>query len=81
MSYIRNINEFKKNINYLNSIKNKIIIIKKYSRIRNPMVSVISPIYNREKYIPKFLKIIQSQTYPYLEIIFIDDCSKDNSIN
>ena len=81
ISYIRVIKEFKKNINYLNFIKNKHIIIKKYRRIKKPKVSIISPIYNREKYIPKFLKIIQSQTFQHLEIIFIDDCSKDNSIN
>ena len=79
--YIRINKELKKNINYLNFIKNKLIIIKKNRRIEKPKVSVISPIYNREKYIPKFLKIIQSQTFQHFEIIFIDDCSKDNSIN
>ena len=81
ISYIKINKEFKKNINYLNFIKNKVIIIKKYRRIKKPKVSVISPIYNREKYIPNFIKIIQSQTFQYFEIIFIDDCSKDNSIN
>ena len=81
ISYIRINKEFKKNINYLNFIKNKLIIIKKYRRIKKPKVSVISPIYNREKYIPKFLKTIQSQTFQHFEIILIDDCSKDNSIN
>ena len=80
ISYIRINKEFKKNINYLNIIKNKVIIIKKYRRIKKPKVSVISPIYNREKYIPKFLKFIQSQTFQYFEIILIDDSSKDNSI-
>ena len=81
ISYIKINKEFKKNINYLNFIKNKVIIIKKYRRIKKPKVSVISPIYNREKYIPNFIKIIQSQTFQYFEIILIDDCSKDNSIN
>ena len=81
ISYIKINKEFKKNINYLNIIKNKVIIIKKYRRIKKPKVSVISPIYNREKYIPNFIKIIQSQTFQYFEIILIDDCSKDNSIN
>ena len=81
ISYIRINKEFKKNIYYLNFIKNKLIIIKKFRRIKQPKVSVISPIYNREKYIPKFLNIIQSQTFQHFEIILIDDCSKDNSIN
>ena len=80
ISYIRMKNEFKRNVNYLYFIKNKIIIIKKFRRIKKPKVSVISPIYNREKYIQKFLNIIQSQNFLCIEIIFIDDCSKDNSI-
>ena len=62
-------------------LNNKLLIIKKYKKIKKPKVSVISPIYNREKYISKFLKIIQSQSFHDIEIIFIDDSSKDNSIN
>ena len=81
ISIIRMKKELKKNLNYLNFIKNKQIIINRHKRIRKPKVSIISPIYNREKYIQKFLKIIQSQSFLRLEIIFIDDCSKDNSIN
>ena len=80
ISYIRMKKEFKRNVNYLYFIKNKPIIINKYRRNKKPKVSIISPIYNREKYIPKFLNIIQSQSFLQLEIIFIDDCSKDNSI-
>jgi glycosyltransferase involved in cell wall biosynthesis len=78
---IRMKKELKKNLNYLYFIKNKQIIINRHKRIRKPKVSIISPIYNREKFIQKFLKIIQSQSFLRLEIIFIDDCSKDNSIN
>ena len=80
ISYIRMKKEFKRNVNYLYFIKNKIIIVKKFRRIKKPKVSVISPIYNRQKYIQKFLNIIQSQNFLCIEIIFIDDCSKDNSI-
>lgn len=81
ISIIRMKKELKKNLNYLFFIKNKQIIINRHKRIRKPKVSIISPIYNREKFIQKFLKIIQSQSFLRLEIIFIDDCSKDNSIN
>ena len=81
ISIIRMKKELKKNLNYLYFIKNKQIIINRHKRIRKPKVSIISPIYNREKFIQKFLKIIQSQSFLRLEIIFIDDCSKDNSIN
>ena len=81
ISIIRMKKELKKNLNYLYFIKNKQIIINRHKRIRKPKVSIISPIYNREKFIQKFLKIIQSQSFLRLEIIFIDDCSKDNSIH
>ena len=80
ISYIKKIKEFKRNKKYLNFINNKILMLKQYKNIKNPKVSVVSPIYNREKYISKFLKIIQSQSFHNIEIIFIDDCSKDNSI-
>lgn len=56
-------------------------IIKKYKKNRNPKISIISPIYNREKYLLRFLISIESQNFNNLEIIFIDDCSKDNSVN
>lgn len=45
----------------------------------NPKVSVIVPIYNTAKYLPKCLDSITDQTYQNLEIILIDDGSTDNS--
>ena len=42
-------------------------------------VSIIVPVYNVEKYIEKCLKSLISQSYKNIEIILIDDGSKDNS--
>ena len=82
ISYIKMKKEFKTNKQYFNFVNaNKLLVLKKYKKNKKPNVSVISPIYNREKYIPKFLRIIQSQSFHNIEIIFIDDCSIDNSIN
>lgn len=36
--------------------------------------------YNRERYILEFLSSIQYQNFKDIEIILVDDCSKDNSI-
>lgn len=43
-------------------------------------LSVIVPNYNNSKYLNNCLDSIISQTYKDLEIIIVDDCSTDNSI-
>lgn len=47
----------------------------------NPKISIIIPIYNVEKYIEECLQSVLMQDYDNLEIILIDDDSKDQSIN
>lgn len=42
------------------------------------LISVIVPIYNVEKYLPRCIESIINQTYKNLEIILIDDESPDN---
>lgn len=43
------------------------------------LISVIVPVYNSEKYLEKCIGSILNQTYENLELILIDDGSKDNS--
>ena len=43
-------------------------------------VSILVPIYNAEKYIERCLDSIFSQTYPFIDFVFVDNCSSDNSI-
>lgn len=45
----------------------------------NPLVSIITPCYNAEKYLSCFFDSILSQTYKKLEIIFVNDGSTDNT--
>lgn len=60
--------------------RKKLINKKKFKLIKNPKISIISPIYNREKYILRFIRSIQNQFFDDIEIIFVDDFSKDNSV-
>lgn len=43
------------------------------------MISVIIPIYNGEKYIKQTINSVLNQPYKDLEILCIDDGSKDSS--
>lgn len=45
----------------------------------NKLISVIVPIYNAEKYLNECIQSIVKQTYPYLQIILVDDGSTDQS--
>lgn len=49
--------------------------------MKDGLVSVIVPSYNYEKYIIECLQSIVNQDYKNIEIIIVDDCSKDNSRN
>lgn len=48
-------------------------------RVDNPLVSIIVPIYNVEKYINKCVSSLVHQTYKNIEIILVDDESPDSS--
>lgn len=44
-------------------------------------VSIVVPVYNREKFLDKCITSLINQTYKNLEIILVDDGSKDNSLS
>lgn len=45
-----------------------------------PLISIITPVYNAEKYIRQCIESVVSQSYQRWELILIDDCSKDSSV-
>ena len=64
------------------TINNNNILLdkKKYNRSEYPDISIILTVYNQAHYIHQALRSIQNQSIKNLEIIVIDDCSIDNSI-
>lgn len=46
-----------------------------------PLVSVIMPCYNMASYISDSIKSVVAQTYPYWELLIVDDASTDETVN
>jgi len=44
------------------------------------LVSIITPLYNSEKFIAQTISSVEKQTYQYWELIIIDDASQDESV-
>ena len=53
---------------------------KKFKKVEKPKISVVSAVYNQEKYILRFIRSIQNQFFDDIEIILVDDFSKDNTV-
>jgi teichuronic acid biosynthesis glycosyltransferase TuaG len=46
----------------------------------NSLVSIITPTYNSEKFISDAIQSVQKQSYLDWEMIIVDDCSKDKTV-
>jgi alpha-1,6-rhamnosyltransferase len=46
-----------------------------------PLVSIVAPCYNAEKYLEEAIQSIFGQEYPNFEVIVVDDGSSDNSVS
>ncbi|NBI43131.1 glycosyltransferase [[Haemophilus] felis] len=44
-----------------------------------PLVSIITPVHNGERFLPDIYQSLLNQTYRQFEWIIVNDCSKDNS--
>lgn len=45
-----------------------------------PLVSIITPVYNSQEFIDETLDSVLAQTYTNWEMLLIDDCSSDRSV-
>ena len=46
----------------------------------NPLVSIVIPLFNVEQYIKKAIESVINQSYDNIEVIVVNDGSKDNSV-
>ena len=45
-----------------------------------PFFSIVIPLYNKEKYVENALKSILNQTFTDYEVLIINDCCTDKSV-
>ena len=45
-----------------------------------PLVSILTPCYNGVSYIDRYFETVMGQTYPSIELIFVDDGSMDGTL-
>lgn len=64
------------NFNYKLEPGKKLLNEYKYEK-KEPQISVIMPFYNSKEYIYQTINSVLNQTYPYFELLIIDDGSKD----
>ena len=49
--------------------------------METPLVSIITPSFNSEKFISETIQSVQDQTYKNWEMIIVDDCSSDETVS
>ncbi len=54
---------------------------KKIEILMKPLISIIIPVYGAEKYLNECLLSVRNQTLQDIEIICVNDCSPDNSMD
>jgi glycosyltransferase involved in cell wall biosynthesis len=48
--------------------------------VEQPLVSIITPVYNAQDFLEDCIKSVQGQTYQNWELLIVDDASKDGSV-
>ena len=67
---------------FINICQNDILIDnKKYPLLKIPKISVTIPLFNGGKYLYYSLRSVQNQNMKDIEIILVDDCSTDDTLN
>ncbi|WP_117149628.1 glycosyltransferase [Paraliobacillus zengyii] len=76
---LRNMQE--KNTEPYDMLSNGLKVTQNHENINNPKVSVIIPVFNASDVIVTSLSSILAQTWTNIEVIVVDDCSTDNTLD
>ena len=72
--------DLKKYLDYMDKARLGIYLNKQnLKKIKNPKISIVISLYNRENYINSTIRSVQNQNLSEIEIIIVDDFSTDNS--
>lgn len=55
------------------------IMVSSTNHTSSPLVSIVTPVFNSERYLDQFIGSIRSQTLQDWELILVDDGSADSS--
>lgn len=72
VNYIKNKALLNEHLDFLKNIEGTVTY-------PNTLISVVIPIYNVSPYLRLCLESIENQTYPYFEVLLVNDGSRDNS--
>jgi alpha-1,3-rhamnosyltransferase len=55
-------------------------VLGRHGSATNPLVTVVIPCYNHEKFVGRAIRSVVEQTYSHIQLVVIDDGSRDSSV-